>query len=211
VSWILEEAYKCDPRKDRIVLENPEVVKELDDLLLNKYYLFIHSELKKTKYRFIPLPDDVEITSIWSGGDLERALVFMLFDDLNYSFFRGKFSCTKGGFFLEREFFLGLPQNTDPSFIFRTLDDERFVGMSPTLHIETSSVYPAWNIHYHITLKAGTGFEFKGWTLHNAAKGHLETTIHDSIALYEESIEGFSSMDDVERFLKIAYRCYEAY
>lgn len=96
MSWILEEAYKCDPRNDRIVLENPEVVKELDDLLLNKYYPFIHSELKKTKYRFIPLPDDVEITSIWSGGDLGRALVFMLFDDLNYSFFRSEFSCTNG-------------------------------------------------------------------------------------------------------------------
>jgi len=47
------------------------------------------------------IPDDVEITSIKSGGDLGRALVFMLFDDLNYSFFRGEFSCTKGWFLLE--------------------------------------------------------------------------------------------------------------
>jgi len=39
----------------------------------------------------------------------------------------------------------------------------------------------------------------------------LSHSDHGSIALYEESIEGFSSMDDVERFLKIAYRCYEAY
>jgi hypothetical protein len=85
MSWILEEAYKSDPRKDRIVLENPLVVKEPDGLLLNEYYPFIHSELKKTKYRFIPLPDDVKISSIWSCGDLGRALIFMLFDDMDYS------------------------------------------------------------------------------------------------------------------------------
>lgn len=47
MSWILDEAYKINPLKDRIVMENPAVVKELDDLLLNQYYPFIHSELKK--------------------------------------------------------------------------------------------------------------------------------------------------------------------
>ena len=80
MNWILEEANKCDTQKDRIILENHKVVKELDDLLSNEYYPFILSELKKTKYRFIPHPDDVEITSSWSGADLARTLVFMLFD-----------------------------------------------------------------------------------------------------------------------------------
>lgn len=48
--------------------------------------------------------------------------------------------------------------------------------------------------------------------MHNQAKELIETTIWDSVVLYEESVaDGFSSMDDVERFLKIAYRCYEAY
>ncbi len=211
MSWILEEATRCDSRKDRIILENPKAVKELDDLLLSRFYPFILSELKKTKYRFIPLPDDVKITSIWSGGDLGRALVFMLFDDLNYSFFRGTFSCTKNGFFLEREFFLGLPQNTNPSFMFRILSEDRFAGNPPSLRIESSSIYPEWNTFFYITLNAGKGFEYKGWTLHNVAKEHIETTIHDSIAMYEESmIDGFSTMDDVDRFLRIAYRCFEA-
>jgi hypothetical protein len=132
MNWILEEANKCDIQKDRIILENPQVVKELDNLISNKYYPFIYSELKKTKYRFIPHPDDVKITSSWSGADLARTLVFILFDDLNYSFFRGALSCTKGGFFFEREFFLGLPQNTNPSFIFRILSDERFC-LKPTI------------------------------------------------------------------------------
>jgi len=192
MNWILEEAKKCDPRKDRIILENPKVIKELDNLLLKKYYPFIHSELKKIKYQFTPHPDDVEITSSWSGADLARTLVFMLFDDLNYSFFRGTLSCTKGGFFLEREFFLGLPQNTNPSDIFRILSDERFAGNPPSLHIESSTVYPEWNTSLYITLNDGKDFEYKGWTLHNVAREHIETTIHDSIAMYEESmIDGF--------------------
>ena len=95
--------------------------------------------------------------------------------------------------------------------MFRILSDERFVGMPPTLHIEPASVYGDRDMHYLITLKAGTGYECKGRTLEHEAREHLETAIRDSIVLYEESQEGFSSMDDVERFLKIAYRCYEAY
>ncbi len=31
MNWILEEANKSDIRKDRIILENPKVVKELDN------------------------------------------------------------------------------------------------------------------------------------------------------------------------------------
>jgi len=180
-------------------------------LFSSQIIMEIKDELEKTGYRFTPHADDLQIISSWECGDLGRALIFMLFDDLDYPFFWGEFSCTKDGFFLERKFFLGLSQNTDPSFIFRILRDERFVGMPPTLHIETASVYPVWNTHFHITLMAGTGFESKEWTVRNAARELLKTTIHDSIALYEESIEGFSSMVEVERFLKLAYRCYEAY
>jgi len=43
------------------------------------------------------------------------------------------------------------------------------------------------------------------------AKEHIETTIYDSIAMYEKSmIEVFSTMDGIDRCLKIAYRCFEA-
>jgi hypothetical protein len=215
MSWIVEEAKKCSPYNNRVILENPEAVKELDELLLHSYYPFLKAELEKTGYRYIPVhQDDIQIDSAWNGGvNFGRSMIFMLFDDLDYSFFRGTITCSDTGFFLEKEFFLGLPEDTDPVFLFRILSEERFAGNPPDLHIEQSSpIYPEWNTYFHITLHAGNGFETGDWTLHNAAKGNIETAIHDSVEMFENSmIEGFSSIDDVEDFLKAAYRCFDAY
>jgi hypothetical protein len=212
MNWIIEEAKKINSNKNRVILENPKALGELDNLLLHTYYPFIQDQLKETGYKYMPKPDDIKIGSSWDMDDLQRSLTFMLFDDFNYSFFRGVCSCSKNGFFLEKNFFLGLPKDTNPDFLFRILSEEKFSGNPPNLSIETSEVYPEGNTYYHITLNSGDGFQFGEWTLQNAAKGNIEAAIHDSIDMYENSmIEGFSSMEEVEDFIKIALRCYEAY
>ena len=38
MNWIVEAAQSADPREDRVILENPATVKELDELLIEKFY-----------------------------------------------------------------------------------------------------------------------------------------------------------------------------
>ncbi len=209
--WILQEAHKEDPTKDRVVLENPQVRRQLDELLLNKYHPFIKKALDRTEYPYSSV-DEIKIESKFIGPEFSRALTFMIFDHFRYSFFRGAISCSKSGFFLENEFFLGLPRDTEPSFLFRILSDERFAGNPPTLDIQESTIFPEWNTYFHITLSSGRGFEFGSYSLYSTAFGHIEAAIQDSIGMYEQSmIDGFSTVQDVEDFLEIAYRSFEAY
>lgn len=209
MNWLIEEAEKSYPQSDRIILENPEAVKQLDKLIMDIYYPFILGELEKTGYHYAPVKNELKIKSTWNGGDLARSVVFMLFDNLKYPFFRGKLDCFEDGFILNKEFSIGLPKDTDPAFIIRILEDEKFEGMPPSLSVEIPRLYPEQNTYFHITLELGSGFGFKGWSLNNMAKGNIESAIHESIEMYELSmVNGFSTMSDVEDFLEIAYRGY---
>ena len=209
MNWLIEEAKKIDPQSDRIILENPEAVKQLDKLIMDVYYPFILGELEKTGYLYAPVNDELIIESTWNGGDLARSVVFMLFDHLNYPFFRGKLDCFEDGFILNKEFSIGLPEDTDPAFMIRILEDEKFEGMPPSLSVEKPHLFPEQNTYFHITLESGSGFGFKGWSLNNIATGNVESAIHESIEMYELSmVDGFSTMSDVEDFLGIAYKGY---
>ncbi len=209
MNWLIEEAKKSYPKSDRVILENPETVKQLDDKIINIYFPFILEELKKTGYPYAPSDNELEIRSTWSGGNLARSIVFMLFDTLRYPFFRGELACFKDGFFLNKEFSLGLPEYIDPDFMIRILKDEKFEGMPPSLSVEKPHLYPEQNTYFHITLESGSGFGFRGWSLNNMAKGNIESAIHESTVMYEQSmIDGFSTISDVEDFLKAAYSGY---
>ena len=173
------------------------------------YYPFILRELEKTGYHYAPVKNELKIESTWNGGDLARSVVFMLFDHLKYPFFRGKLDCFEDGFILNKEFSIGLPKDTDPAFMIRILEDEKFEGMPPSLSVERPRLYPEQNTYFHITLESGSGFGFKGWSLNSMAKGNIESAIHESIEMYEQSmVDSFSTMNDVEDFLEIAYRGY---
>ena len=83
--------------------------------------------------------------------------------------------------------------------------------MIPSLTIQKSILSQEQGEFFHITIEAGTGYGFKGWSLDNIAKGDIESVIDTSVKMYEHSmIDGFSSMNDVENFLEIAYSAYEA-
>ena len=212
MNWITEEAQRADPRKDRVVLEDPAAVKELDELLIEKYYPPIRRALQDTGYTYSSIDDDaIPIRSASGGGSqLERCLTFMLFDELGGAILRGWITRSRAGYMFGREFFLGLPSTTEPSFLFRIMAEEAFAGMMPSLTIETLGTHPERDTYYCIKLESAAGILGGPWTLDQAAIGNVEQTIRTSIEMYESTIDGFETMADVEKFIELARTCFEA-
>ncbi len=211
MNWIVEAAQSADPRKDRVILENPAAVKELDEQLIKTYYPPIRRALQETGYPYSSVDDDaIPIESQWSGPELGRCLTFMLFDEFAGAILRGSLTRSRSGFMFGREFFLGLPATTEPSFLFRIMAEEAFAGMMPSLTIQPSRLHPEWDIYYCITLESGAGISGGPWTLDQAAIGNIEQTIATSVKMYKSTIDGFATMADVEEFIELARKCFEA-
>lgn len=211
MNWIIEEARSADPGRDRVVLENPAAVKELDELLVEKFYPPIRRALQGTGYPYSSIDDGaIRIESRWSGPELGRCLIFMVFDQLGGAIPRGSLTRSRSGFLFGREFFLGLPEATDPAFLFRIMADEAFAGMMPSLTIQPSGLHPEWDSYYCLTLESGAGVTGGPWTFDQAAIGNIEQTIRTSIAMYESTIDGFATMAEVEEFIELARTCFEA-
>jgi hypothetical protein len=209
LNWIEAEAKNADSTKDRVVLENPLTVAELDHLLLSKFYPFISEALKKTSLPYHPADDQLKIESKWLGPHLARELTFLLFDHLGQAFLRFSFACSTGGYMFERDFLLGLPETTDPTILFKILSDSRFSGNPPSLHIERSIIHPEWNTYFCITFHAGDGFESGRWGLHSPALADVAQTIENSVELYETSmVEGLKTIEEAQAFLQQASRSF---
>jgi hypothetical protein len=214
MNWIEEQAKEKNPQHNRVVLENPVIVRELEDTLLNDFYPFVRMELEISGYPYFPSPIELTLRpEIGLNGVPARSFTFMLLDDLSYSFFRGKLTITERGYMLDKEFHLGLPRSTDSELIFRILSEERYKGNPPSLHIEEESeLFPDWNTYYYIELLNGSGIEADGTTVHNTAKDDIKNTIENSIEMYERSmVEGMDSLMDVEEFISISYRNFTSY
>ena len=211
MNWIEEAAQNADPRKDRVILENPAAIKELDELLAEKYYPPIRRALQDTGYPYSSIDDNaIPIESRWDGPDLGRCLTFMLFDEFGGAILRGRLTRSRAGFFFQREFFLGLPATTDPAFMFRIMGDETFAGMVPSLTIEPPVIHPERDTYYWITLESGAGFGSSHCTFDKAAIGDIEETIATSVDMYESTIDGFATMTGVEQFIELARKCFDA-
>lgn len=211
MSWIDSEATKSDPSNDIAILENPEARRYLDGLLTDTFYPVIQRWVQATVYDDLLWRDPPMIESKLSYA-LVRTVSFMMADGLGYPFLRGDLECQMDGWMLRRQFWLGLPKDTDPAFILKIIEDEMFSGNPPTLTVEKAESRPDWNIYYHITLSSGTGTSWGPGHSEQAALKTIETVIKVSAEMYEESmVEGFSNMADVERFLTIAYKAFEAY
>jgi hypothetical protein len=211
MNWITQAARLADPRRDRVILENPAAVRELDEVLTTQYYPQIMRMLQQTGYRFSSIDDGkIPIESRWAGPDLGRCLIFMIFDDFSLPILRGSLTRSRNGFMFEREFFLALPRTTNPSFLFRILAEDSFAGNKPSLTIEPSVLNPELDVYYWIAIESGAGIESGQWTFDRAALGNIEETISTSIELYESTIGGFETMADVEEFIARARACFEA-
>jgi hypothetical protein len=212
VNWIVREAAKADPRKDRVILENPQAVKALDMVLLETYLPFIRGELKKTGYPYLPgETDDLSIKSTWKATRLARSIAFSLLDGVGSLFLRFSINCDTMGYIVEKEFFLDLPKPTDPKFLVRILGDPHFAGNPPSLTVERSQLYPELDRFFFIKMQTGAGFDSGPWQLHGEAKADIAQTIECACQMYEISmVEGFNSLEDVDRFLETAYRGFES-
>ena len=209
VNWITEEAKRADPSGDRVILENPRAVEALDELLLTKYLPLIREELEKTVYNYAPR-DTPNIESTWNGPQLARKLTYMLFDPTDFPFLRLSVSCHRSGYMIEKEFTLNLAEATEPGFVFRILGDPHFAGNPPSLHIERSVLHPEWGT-LMVEIHAGSGFDSGPWGLHSEGLADIARTIKDACEMYELSmIEPFESLEEVDRFLEVAHRSFEA-
>ncbi len=210
MSWIDSEAVKSDSSKDIAILENPEARRYLDGLLTDTFYPAICRCVQATGYDDILRQDPPRIETKLSYA-LVRTVSLMMVDGLGCPFLRGDFECQMDGWMLDRQFWLGLPRDTDPAFMLKIIEDEMFSGNPPKLMVEKTESRPDWNIYYHITLSSGTGTTWGPGHSEQAALKTIETVIKVSAEMYEESmVEGFSNMAEVERFLTIAYKAFEA-
>jgi len=210
MSWIDDEAAKSDPSKHVAFLENPSARRYLDGLLTNTFYPAICRCVQATGYDDILRQDPPQIETKLSYA-LVRTVPFMLVDGLGCPFLRGDFECLMDGWLLSREFWLGLPKETEPAFMLRIIEDEMFAGMPPKLSVEKSESRPDWNIYYHITLSCGTGTSWGPGPSEQAALRTIESVIKTAAEMYETSmVEGFSTMQDVETFLAVTRRAFEA-
>jgi len=211
MNWIIEAAMKADPREDRVILEDPETIAALDEVLVTQYIPFIGAELEKTGYRYHPEDFASAIESAPAVGPrLARRLTFMLFDELDSLFLRCSVSCDEMGYMVEKEFYLDLPESTDQKLLVRLLGDSRFEGNPPTLMVQRHHLRPDWGSFFWIKFQAGSGFISGPWKLHGEALAEIGSTIKDACEMYEESVEGFRSVEDVDHFLETASRSFES-
>lgn len=201
--WILNEAKKIGEEKDYVILENPDNKSYLDNILIKKYWPVIKKSLKNTLYNYFP--HRTPKTDFKLSYELTRALTFMLLDDQR-AVFRGELSFSISGWMLHSELFLGLSQETDPSVIFKILGDPKFRGSPPTLGIyeEMPSDY------FHIVFQCGNGADWAYYS-DDYIYGKIAETIDINARLYDLTIDGNLSEEELDEFLSSAYQVYAAY
>jgi len=208
MSWIVEEAKVADQGKDLAILEKPDAKRYLDRLLLDRFCPAIWKHLAETTYD--ASPSKPEVTTKLSHV-LVRSVSFVMFDPLSFPFFLGEFQCHMEGWMLEYTFNFGLPQETDPAWLFAILSERRFRKMPPKLEIQESVVHPEWGNYFMITLQAGTGSAWGPGYGEEYAMKTIEKVIKTSEKMCDISImDGFSSLEDVTGFIEVACTAYEA-
>lgn len=208
MNWLQQEASKADPSKDIAIIENPETRNHLDEMLTSLFIPKIWDILHATGYSVVP--EKPEISTELSYA-LERKVRFLLFDYLQYPFLIGDFSVKEDSWMFMRTFSLGLSKHTDSEILLSLIQDERFAGMPPTIHVEESSLYPDWDIHYIVTFKAGSGTSWGS----KAIEAHAITTVQNVVAVSQEMVniamnDKLSTKADVKKFLKVAATAFGA-
>jgi len=200
--WLIKEVKKIEDDKNVVILEKPDIKKELDDMLIKKYWPVIERSLKDTGY--IYSPNGKPKTEFEFSHELTRSLTFMLFD-YECAIFRGKLSLSPTSWMLERESFLQLTEETNPEVIFNIIGDPRLRGFTPTLEIHKDIPFI-----YQIHFQGGSG---AGWLVHSDETIYrkIDEVMNIGIELYEFTIDGYMRKEDVKDFLQLACVAYEAY
>ncbi len=201
-NWVVGESKKAGGGEDVLILEKPDVKKNLDGLLLEKFWPVILDCLVDTGYVYSPEENpetDFELSRL-----LERSLSFMLFEN-RVLFFRGKIAVSAEAWMLESEFYLGLPKEVQPGVVFEILGNSRFIGMPPVL-----SIYKKDFDFYQIKFQHGSG---ASWGLYGGeyAEDRIRDVIDINVKMHEFSKDGVISPQNLGEFLSLAYEVYEAY
>lgn len=199
--WWTEAVKTINGSRDYMILENPAVVKDLDDMLIKDFWPIIRKKLEGSGYAYGPDKPESEFEL---GPELTRSMSFMLFG-LTGMFFRGELRCSTAGWMLKRDFILSLDREHDPNLIFEILGNSRFRGNPPTLVVDKES-----EDFYQITLNAGDG---AGWGRYGSdeVRKRIEKVIDTSVMMYEMVKDGRLPADKLGEFLTLAYTAYEAY
>mgnify|MGYP004704356399 CR=1 FL=1 len=164
--------------------------------------IFTEDLQESTGYRVEP--ESPEITSE-SSYALTRSVRFLLFDYLRYPFLIGDFLAREESWMFTRTFSLGLSKDTNPEILLSLIQDERFAGIPPTIHVEESSIYPDWDIHYIITFKAGSG---ESWDLKQTGQfaiSAIQLVVDASREMVNIAMnDKLATLSDVKQFLNAA-------
>ena len=202
MNWIQNEASKADPSKDQIVIENPDVRADLENRLTAYFAPKLWDILMATGYQVEP---STPVISNELSYALARKIRFLLFDYLQFPFLIGDFSAKQDGWMFERTFSLGLSRSTKPEMLLSLIQDERFSGMPPTIHVEEPVIHNDWDIHYIVTFKAGSGTSWGSRAVDDHALKTVETVVSASQEMVNIAMnDKLSTKADVKRFLKIA-------
>ena len=199
-NWIIEEAKKADGSKDTVILENPKTKVYLDHILLEKFWPTICSCFEGSGYNYSFEPHlESELSQ-----SLERSIVFMLFDG-NRAFFKGKLRCSMEHWMIDSNFFLPLSADNDPRVLFEILGNSRFKGNSPTLMVNRERDRDYFQIDFH----NGRG---ESWTQNSEQEieDELKKIIKVNLEMHVFSHGGIT-LDEVGKFLTIAYDVYESF
>ena len=203
-----QEAAKADPSKDLAILEDPKVKDHLDSMLSSKLTPKIWDMLRATGYRVEP--EVPKITSERSYA-LTRAVRFLLFDYLQYPFLIGDFAVKEEGWMFTRTFSLGLSKDTKPEILLSLIRDERFVGIPPTIHVEESSIYPDWDIHFIVTFKTGSRASWDLLQTGQFAISAIQQVVDASREMVNIAMnDKLASQTDAKQFLKVAATAFGA-
>lgn len=205
INWIMSEAKKTHGRQDVAILENPQAIKYLDDLLLEKFWPDINICLEQSGYKYSPEPDIESELSY----ELQRTLTFMLFDDEIYepprAIFRGSVKVSKKEWMFNREFYLPLPRSNNQQAVIEILANSRLAGNPPTLTINNRSKTDFYQIDFNNGTGASWGYYDNKYIIEKIKK-----IISINVQLYNFS-KGGISQQQVGEFLTVAYEAYEAF
>lgn len=200
-NWIIDEALKADGSRGYVILEDPDSKKQLDDLLVKRFWPFIRSRLRDASYSFHKKRSPTEFELSHSH---ERSLTFMLFDN-RVPFFRGTLKCSRESWMVESEFFLLLKKDHDPRILFELLGNSRLCGMPPELSVHKGNKY-----YFQIMFRNGKGASW-GPREEEPVKKRIDKVIQVNVDMYEISRRGTIPQSMMGQFLSTAYEVYEAY
>ncbi len=200
-NWMQAAIQDADKNEGILILENPETKKYLDDLILLNLWPKIKRKLKASNYEY--MPQEKPETDYTLTHTYARSLTFMLFD-MGMAFFRGQLHCSLDSWMLESEFFLGLHEENDHHVLFEILGNTRFLGNPPELIITKHA-----DIYFQITFKTGFG---KSWLPGSEKDVHrnIDELIEVNTRLYEYTLDGIITEEDIGDFLTTAFRIYES-